>query len=130
METKPALRPELVQEFVSKAHGDLNRVRELLAQEPALINASWDWGAGDWETGLGAAAHMGRRDIAETLLANGARIDLFAAAMLGRVGLVKAILEAFPDMRQAKGPHGIPLLAHAEAGGPEAAAVVEILKSN
>jgi hypothetical protein len=58
------------------------------------------------------------------------RLDLFAAAMLGRVGLVKAILEAFPEMRQAKGPHGIPLLAHAEAGGPEAAAVVELLKSN
>ncbi len=130
METKPALSSTLVQEFVGKAHGDLNRVRELLAQEPALINASWDWGGGDWETGLGAAAHMGRRDIAETLLANGARIDLFAAAMLGKVGLVKAILEAFPEMRQAKGPHGIPLLAHAEAGGPEAAAVVELLKSN
>lgn len=126
---EPALSPELVQEFVSKAHADLNRVRELLAQEPALINASWDWGGGDWETGLGAAAHMGRRDIASYLLANGARIDLFAAAMLGRVGLVKAILEAFPEMRQAKGPHGIPLLAHAEAGGPEAAAVVELLKS-
>ena len=45
------------------------------------MNASWDWGGGDWETGLGAAAHMGRRDIAELLLGRGARLDLFAAAI-------------------------------------------------
>lgn len=48
-------------------------VQELLAQEPALINNAWDWGGGDWETGLGAAAHMGRHDIANYLLKNGAR---------------------------------------------------------
>jgi len=129
MESKPALPLELVQEFVAKAHGDLNRVKELLAQEPALINAAWDWGGGDWETGLGAAAHVGRRDIAENLLSNGARIDLFAAAMLGRLDIVRAILAAFPEMRQAAGPHGIPLLAHARAGGPEASAVVEFLEA-
>jgi hypothetical protein len=34
METKPALEASLVQEFVGNAHGDLNRVKELLAQEP------------------------------------------------------------------------------------------------
>ncbi len=43
----------MVQEFVGNAHGDLNRVQELLQQEPALVNACWDWGGGDWETGLG-----------------------------------------------------------------------------
>ena len=123
----PALQAELVHEFVSVAHGDLERVKALLTQEPALINATWDWGGGDWETGLGAAAHMGRRDIAETLLANGARLDLFAAAMLGKTEIVKAILSAFPEMRQAKGPHGIPLLVHARAGN--ATDVVEFLNS-
>src|SRR5690349_22608143 len=113
MEKKPALKPELVQEFVAKAHGDLNRVQELLEQEPALVNAAWDWGGGDWETGLGAAAHMGRRDIAEDLLGRGARLDIFAAAMLGRRAIVEAMLEAYPAMRDAKGPHGIPLIVHA-----------------
>ena len=96
MDTKPALDASLVQQFIGNAHGDLDRVKELLAQEPALINACWDWGAGDFETGLGAAAHMGRRDIAEFLLENGARLDLFAAAMLGKLEIVKATLEAFP----------------------------------
>ena len=92
METKPALEAGLVQEFVGNAHGDLDRVRELLAQEPALIHACWDWGGGDFETGLGAASHMGRRDIAEFLIENGARLDLFAAAMLGKIEIVKATL--------------------------------------
>lgn len=64
MPKKPALQPEMVHEFVNEAHGNLGRVRELLEQEPALLNAAWDWGGGDWETGLGAAAHMGKKDIA------------------------------------------------------------------
>lgn len=127
MEPKPPLEPELVQEFVGKAHGDLARVKELLEREPALVNACWDWGGGDWETGLGATAHMGRRDIAEHLLGQGARLDLFAAAMLGKLAVVQAILEDDPRALHARGPHGIPLLAHAEAGG--AAEVIAFLKS-
>lgn len=129
MEPKLALEPSLVQEFVGNSHGDLNRVKELLAQEPALINASWDWGAGDFETGLGAAAHMGRRDIANFLLENGARLDLFAAAMLGKLDFVKAALDAFPDAIKTPGPHGIPLIAHAQAGGDESIPVYEYLNS-
>ncbi|MCI0395920.1 MAG: ankyrin repeat domain-containing protein [Chloroflexi bacterium] len=122
------LAPELAREFVSVSHSDLDRVKELLEQEPALANAAWDWGGGDWETGLGAAAHMGRRDIAEYLLDHEARLDLFAAAMLGQLEVVKAALAAFPQALHTPGPHGIPLLAHAHAGGQEAAAVAAYLK--
>jgi ankyrin repeat protein len=129
MESKPALEAGLVQEFVGNAHGDLNRVKELLAQQPRLINACWDWGDGDFETALGAAAHMGRKDIAEYLLHHGARIDLFAAAMLGKTDVVAAALAAFPDAINTPGPHGIPLLAHARAGGDGAQAVAELLES-
>lgn len=129
MEPKPALAPNLVQEFVGNAHGDLNRVKELLAQEPCLINATWDWGGGDFETGLGAASHMGRRDIAEFLLENGARLDLFAATMLGKLEIVKAALTAYPDAIKTPGPHGIPLIAHAQAGGDNAKDVCDYLQS-
>jgi hypothetical protein len=122
------LEPELVQDFVAKAHGDLDAVREMLESEPALLNAAWDWGAGDWETGLGAAAHMGRRDIALFLLERGARMDIFAAAMLGETEIVRAMLEAHPSLRDAPGPHGIPLIAHAKAGGEEARGVVALLE--
>jgi hypothetical protein len=129
MEPKPALEAKLVQEFVGNAHGDLNRVQELFAQEPALINATWDWGGGDFETALGAASHMGRKDIANFLLEHGARLDFFAATMLGKLDIVKATLAVFPDALKTPGPHGIPLLAHAQAGGEEAKAVLEYLQS-
>jgi hypothetical protein len=129
MEKKPALEFTLVQEFVSKAHADLDGVKELITREPTLINSSWDWGGGDFETGLGAAAHMGRRDIATYLLEHGARLDLFAAAMLGNLDIIKATLETYPDAMEIPGPHGIPLVAHALAGGKEALEVYEYLKS-
>src|ERR1051325_3151089 len=115
MESKLALESKLVQEFVGNAHGDLNHVKELLAQEPALVNATWDWGGGDFETALGAAAHMGRKDIANFLLQHGARLDIFAAAMLGNLEVVKAALTVYPDAINTPGPHGIPLIAHAQA---------------
>lgn len=129
MDKKPALEAKLVEEFVGNAHGNLQRVQELLAQEPALVNATWDWGGGDFETALGAASHMGRRDIALFLLDRGARLDIFAAAMLGRLEVVKAALEAFPEALHTAGPHGIPLVTHAEMGGMEAKTVLEYLQS-
>jgi hypothetical protein len=124
------LDPRKGESFVGSSHGDLDAVRELLAEEPALVNASWDWGAGDWETGLGAAAHMGRRDIAPSLIEHGARLDLFAAAMLSDVEVVRATLEAYPPMRDAPGPHGISLLEHVRAGGDDAREVLELLGSS
>ena len=125
----PQLDPAKVQSFVATAHGDFDAVQALFAEEPRLVNAAWDWGAGDWETGLGAAAHMGRRQIALFLLEHGARLDLFAAAMLGYFDIVSAVLSDFPEMHNAAGPHGIPLVEHARAGGADARAVLELLEA-
>ena len=102
-----------VEAFVGNAHGDLEKVRSLLEDDPTLVNAAWDWGGGDWETALGAASHMHEREIALFLIDHGARIDIFAAAMLGWVDVVRALLAERPELREAKGPHGIPLAAHA-----------------
>jgi hypothetical protein len=129
MDAKVALSLELVQEFVAKAHGDLDRVEELYTQEPGLINAAWDWGGGDWETALGAAAHMGRKDIANYLLDKGARLDLFAAAMLGKLEIIRAALTEYPAALHVPGPHGIPLISHAQAGGEDARPVLAYLES-
>ncbi len=128
-ERPPALDPALAHELVLKAHADLARVQELVEHTPALINCTWDWGGGDWETPLGAAAHMGRRDIALYLLDHGARLDLFAATMLGHLDIVRATLMAFPAALGIAGPHGIPLIAHASKGGTEAAEVLAYLES-
>jgi hypothetical protein len=125
----PALPDELVKEFVGAAHAKLDRTKELLAREPGLLNATWDWGGGDFETALGGASHMGARQIALFLLERGARLDLFAAAMLGYVDVVKAALQAQPSLANSPGPHGIPLLRHAVVGGEHAKAVVEYLEA-
>lgn len=125
----PHQSTDLARTMVGVAHGDFAKVKELVAAHPALANAAWDWGFGDWETALGAASHMGRRDIAEFLIDQGARIDIFAATMLGHTEAVKTLVTAHPGIQRTKGPHGIPMLAHATAGGPPAAEVAAFLTS-
>ena len=126
--SKPAqIDAKLVKSFVGQSHGNLKGVKELVAKEPALVHASWDWQNGDFETGLGAASHVGNRGIATFLLDKGARIDTFAMAMLGETDLVKAIVKAFPKTHAVPGPHGIPLLSHAIFGKKEADDVFEFL---
>src|SRR5688572_3148689 len=60
-----------VREVVGASHRDLEKVKSLVDEHPALANATWDWGFGDWETPLGAASHVGQPEIAEYLLAKG-----------------------------------------------------------
>ena len=127
-ESFPSHPAALVKEMVGVAHGNSKRVQELMAVRPTLANAAWDWGFGDWETALGAASHMGRRDIAEILLANGATPTLFSAAMLGQLDVVKAMIVARPGVERSAGPHGISLLSHARAGGTQSEAVVKYLQ--
>ncbi|MEZ5286121.1 MAG: hypothetical protein R2712_15180 [Vicinamibacterales bacterium] len=125
----PRQNPAAVQEVVGASHRDLARVRDLVERQPALANAAIDWGFGDWESALGAASHTGRREIAELLLAHGARPSIFSAAMLGQLDVVKAFVSASPGIQRTHGPHGITLLAHARAGRESAAAVVTYLES-
>ena len=125
----PQQDPELVRSVVGASHFDFDRVRELVTAQPELAKASWDWGFGDWETALGAASHTGRREIAEHLLAHGARPTLFSAAMLGQLAAVRAFVEASPGIQGTPGPHGITLLDHARAGGEAAAGVVTYLEA-
>lgn len=126
---KPQLSRQLVQDFVIYAHSDPAMTARLLDREPTLVVAAMDWGAGDWETGLGGASHMGRRDIVEILLKRGARIDLFCAAAMGLLDAVKAALAFEPRLIDARGPHGFSLHFHAQVGGKEAQPVLDYLQS-
>ncbi len=67
---------------------------------------------------------MGNKPIAEYLLAHGARMDVFCATMLGKTEIVKAFLVDDPKSVALKGPHGISLLRHAQAGKQEALAAM------
>jgi len=119
---------ELVKEWVGKAHSDFARVQELYQQEPRLLNASVDHGGGDFESALEAAGHVGNRDIAEFLLSKGARMNVFCAAMLGRLDIVKAMLSLHPELKHSAGPHGLKLIHHATKGGEPAKKVLRYLQ--
>ena len=117
-----------VKRFVIAAHVNFAAVKAMLAEEPNLINGTIDWGNGDFESALSGASHMGRRDIAEFLLEHNARMDIFAATMLGKLDIVKAAVAAFPNIVHVPGPHRIPLIVHAEKGGPAAKDVLDFLR--
>lgn len=127
--SKPQLNRLMIQDFVIFAHSDLEQTKKLLDREPMLINASMDWGAGDWESALGGACHMGRRDIVEFLLERGARMDIFCATMMGQLEEVKAFLTLQPKLIDARGPHGFNLHFHAQLAGKDADRMVEYLQS-
>ena len=108
---------ELVKAFVGASHGQLTQVVEMLAAHPALANAAWAWRGDDWETGLGAASHMGRADIATVLIDQGARPDIFWAAMAGETDVVRALIGSNAGIIKHRGPHGISLQFHAALSG-------------
>jgi len=105
--------------FVLAAHNNLATVQQLYAATPALLNARY---AKFNETALEAAGHMGRRDIAEWLLAQGAPLTIFAAAMLGQIAAVHTFLTADPALATANGVHGISILYHTALSGDPALA--------
>ena len=63
----PAIPLEVAAEVVGSAHFKLERLKELVEPRPELAKAVWDWGFGDWESALGAASHVGRKDIVDYL---------------------------------------------------------------
>lgn len=125
----PQINRGLVQDFVIYAHSDLEMTKKLLEKQPGLINSMVDWGNGDWESALGGASHMGRRDIVEFLLEREHRIDIFCAAMMGQLEAVKSFLTLQPKLIDCRGPHGFTLHFHAQVGQEVAKPVLDYLQS-
>jgi len=126
---KAQLNRTMVQDFVIYAHSDLEMTKKLLDKEPMLLNGFMDWGNGDWESALGGASHMGRHDIVEYLLSQGARIDIFCATMMGQLQAVKSFLTLQPHLIDSRGPHGFNLHFHAQLAGKEAEKMLAYLQS-
>lgn len=112
----PNIDPEIISEVVGKSHFNLDRVKELVDTRHELAKASWQWRFGDFESAIGAASHVGRRDIALYLISKGASPSIFTYAMLGEFDIIKSVINANPGIQKNTGPHGISLLDHAFAG--------------
>lgn len=123
------LDKKIVEEFVGASHKDMDKVKTMLEEYPNLLNAAHDWKFGDFETGLGAASHVGYKELVRYFLAKGAQANIFTACLFGKMAVVKPMLMAFSNSLHAKGPHGFTLLHHAEKGGEEALEVKEYLIS-
>jgi len=108
---------EQIREFVIAGHGNLEKVRQMLAENPQLLSASYQWNDNDRETAIQAAAQVGNAQVARYLLDNGAPLEICTAAMLGQRDEVERRLEEDPRSASATGAHGIPLLPHAVWSG-------------
>ena len=111
-EQKP-LNPDQLREFVINAHFNLEKTKQTLAENPALLNQAYKWNENDYETAIQAAAQLGSVPIIELLLEKGAPLDICTAAVLGKREEVESRLDQDPSMAKAAGAHGIPLLPHA-----------------
>jgi len=128
-EKPPAIKLEIVKEFVGVSHGKFDRCKEMLENDHLLLHVSYDWGGGDYESGIEAAGHVGNKEIAAYLLSKGARYNIYLASMLGHLDIVKQVLTFTPSLLNSKGPHGFTVLHHAQKGGEESKAVVAYLQS-
>ena len=127
---KPApIKLEIVKEFVTVAHGNFVRMKEMLENDNQLLHVSNDWGGGDYESAIEAAGHVGNKEIAGYLLGKGARYNIYLACMLGNIEMVKNVLSANPQLLNSKGPHGFTMLHHSIKGGDGAKPVQEYLLS-
>ena len=94
--------------FVTLAHFNFPKVKELLKETPALLNtrASWD------ELAVEAAAHTGQFEMAQWLAEQGAPISTCTATLLGRADMVKEGISADPLCIHERGAHDIAILAY------------------
>lgn len=113
MQTEQKPEPDQLRTFVINAHFNLEKTRQMLAENPAMLNQAWKWNENDYETAIQAAAQIGSISIIEFLLEKGALLEICTVAVLGRREELERRLNENPGLAKAVGAHGIPLLAHA-----------------
>lgn len=111
------LTPDMIKDFVIASHFNLQKVQDDLAQYPDLLYAQHQWGENDFEDGLGAASHVGNREIAQFFIAQGVEPTICTLAMLGDRAGVSAFLSIDPKTANARGAHGITVMFHAALSG-------------
>jgi len=116
-QTNSPLSNDIVREFVIAGHGNLEKVRKMLEENPELLNASYAWSETDYETAIQGAAQVGSAAIATYLLERGAPLEICTAAMLGLRDEVERRIRDKSNNIDSRGAHGIPILPHAAWSG-------------
>lgn len=99
---------ELINQFVSIAHVNFDKVKQLQKLCPKLLmtRATWD------ELAIEAAAHMGLAPMAQFLADLGAPVSTCTATLLGSKDLVKRLIQEDKGCLRERGAHDIALLAY------------------
>jgi len=108
---------EEIDEFVGAAHNSLEETKKIIEVNPLILNCASQIAKGDFETAIGGASHMGRKDIVDLLVSHGARMDIFNFTFLGFTDFVMDLIKKHPYLLNSYGPHGFTLLHHAKVGG-------------
>lgn len=82
--------------------GNLQRVSELIRQQPSLRQASTKNGT----TPILLAVYADHRDIAESIIASGVELNIFEASATGRIKQVRELLKKDPALAKAYSPDG------------------------
>jgi ankyrin repeat protein len=99
---------ELINQFVSVAHVNFEKVKQLHQLCPKLLmtRATWD------ELAIEAAAHMGLAPLTQFLADLGAPVSTCTATLLGAQDLVKRLVKEDRACLRERGAHDIALLAY------------------
>ena len=116
---------ELINQYVTVAHFDFEKVKQLQKLCPSLLmtRATWD------ELAIEAAAHMGLTPMAQFLADLGAPVSTCTATLLGAQDQVKRLVSEDPACLRERGAHDIALLAYTAMGGQHVEIAEFLLKA-
>src|SRR5580693_3806762 len=99
---------EWINQFVTVAHFDFEKVKQLQKLCPTLMmtRATWD------ELAIEAASHMGLTPMAQFLADLGAPVSTCTATLVGEQALVKRLVKEDAACIRERGAHDIALLAY------------------
>src|SRR5712691_12005373 len=85
--------------------GNLSKINQLLAANPALANSK----AKDGTSVILLALYHGQRNIAEAITAKKTELDIFEASTLGKLDRTKSLIDRNTSLASAYSPDGFAL---------------------
>jgi len=104
--------------FEAVQTGDTAAVARLTEEQPELLQARDERGV----SVVLLACYCGQKEIRDSLIEKGTRLELHEAAAAGQLARVKELLSGMPQLARSYSPDGFPVMALAAAFGHEAVA--------